>query len=71
MQHAINLNTYENKEADFKAFMLGHILMIDYEQPWGLIDSFFAIQVSFTWLDWLIIEEAINNENFSLSNVSD
>ena len=51
--------------------MLEQILMIDYEQPWGLIDSFFAIQVSFTWLDWLIIEEAINNENFSLSNVSD
>lgn len=51
--------------------MLEQIIKIDYEQLWGLIDSFFAVQVSFTWLDWLITEEAISNENFCLSTVSD
>ena len=70
LRHAINLKPHET-EKDFKVFMLEQIMQIDYEQLWGLIDSFFAVQVSFTWLDWLIVEEAIRNENFSMDNVSD
>ena len=40
-------------------------------QPWSDIDSYFAIEMSFTWLDWLIIEEAISNEKFKMKQVSD
>lgn len=54
MQHAINLNEFDN-EKDFKAFMLEQVMTIDYEQLWGHINSYFAINVSFTMIDWLII----------------
>ena len=70
MQHALNLKDYKNEQA-FKAYMLEQVLQIDYDQLWGLLDSYFAIQVSFTWLDWLIIETAIGDEEFSMEKVSD
>ena len=62
MQHALNLNEeYKGKE-EFKAYMLEQVQQIDYGQVWGKLDSYFAIQVSFTLLDWLIIETAIRDE---------
>lgn len=65
MMHAINMGKYKD-ENEFKSYMLSHVQNIDYLQPWGDLDSYFAIEMSFTWLDWLIIEQAIGNEKFRM-----
>ena len=62
---------YRGREEEFKAYMLEQVQQIDYGQVWGKLDSYFAIQVSFTWLDWLIIETAIRDEQFSIKMISD
>lgn len=69
MMHAINLGKHKDP-LEFKSYMLGHVQCIDYLQKWGELDSYFAIEMSFTWLDWLIIEEAIDNEKFRMKRVS-
>ena len=51
--------------------MLEQIHRIDYLQPWGNLNSFYAIEKSFTWLDWLIIEKAILKETFDMDKVSE
>ena len=49
LQHAINTgNTKFN--------LLEMINKIDYLQPWDSFESHFDIELSFTWLDWLIME---------------
>ena len=70
MLHAINLKTHEDDDK-FVEYMVQHVQKIDYMQSWQDIDSYFAIDMSFTWLDWLIIEEAIRNEKFKMKKVSD
>ena len=71
MQHAINMNTFGDDEEAFQTFMLEQIHRIDYLQPWGDLNSFYAIEKSFTWLDWLIIEKAISEPTFEMSNIAD
>ena len=71
MQHAINMNTFGDDEEAFQTFMLEQIHRIDYLQPWGNLNSFYAIEKSFTWLDWLIIEKAILKETFDMDKVSE
>ena len=40
-------------------FALEQIHKIDYLQPWGNPQSDFTIEKSFTWLDWLIMNDVI------------
>ena len=49
--------------------LLERIYNIDYMQSWGKTVSSFDIQLSFTWLDWRIIEQIIHDESFDLANV--
>ena len=42
---------------------------IDYSQPWGHFMSSFDVELSFTWLDWLIMEQAIYEPNFDLREI--
>ena len=70
MQHALNLGEY-NKEEEFKLYMLEQIMKVNYDQQWGHIDSYFSISISFTWMDWLITEQALKDENFDTQEVSD
>ena len=51
--------------------MVEHVQKIDYTQSWSKLDTYFQIEMSYTWLDWLIIEEAINNKQFKMKDVSD
>ena len=65
IQHAINQNQCQAM-SDFEQFALEQIHKVDYLQPWGELDSDFALEKSYTWLDWLIIEEAIQDPKFDL-----
>ena len=54
-------------ESKFK--ILENITKIDYNQKWNSAVSSFDIELSFTWLDWRIIEQLIQDESFNLENV--
>ena len=54
---------------DKKYNLLEKIQNIDYMQHWGKSSSSFDIQLSFTWLDWRILEQLIHDESFDLGNV--
>lgn len=70
IQHAMNLNKFKSLK-DYQQFLLERIHTVDWLQPWGDLKSDFAIEKSFTWLDWLIIEKAIPNPNYKLSEIAD
>ena len=57
------------KEYQQKLLELVHT--IDFLQPWSKLGSNFAVEKSFTWLDWLIIEKAISEPTFEMSNIAD
>ena len=54
---------------DNKYKLLEKISNIDYMQKWGSSHSSFDIQLSFTWLDWRILEQLIHDDSFDLGNV--
>lgn len=62
LQHALNTGN-----SDFK--LLQMINKIDYLQPWGHYMSAFDVELSFTWLDWKIMEQAMNEPNFDLREI--
>ena len=51
--HALNTG-----RRDFRPIQ--HISAIDFTQPWTEEDSSFDIEMSFTWLDWRIINKVID-----------
>ena len=69
MQHAINLGTFEGDLSGLQKYMLTRIHSIDYTQPWGDLRSYFAIEKTFTLLDWLIIGKVIKNPKFDMKQV--
>ena len=53
LTHALNMG-----RKDFNP--LHQLNTIDYTQPWTLYDSSFDVEMSFTWLDWRIINKVID-----------
>ena len=44
---------------------------VDYLQIWGDLEADFALEKTYTWLDWLIIENIIANPNFNFVDLTD
>ena len=42
---------------------------IDFRQEWGDPMSSFDVELSYTWLDWRIMELIISNPNFNIDNI--
>jgi len=55
VQHALNQGLCKDM-SDYEELVLEQIHKIDYLQPWGDLQSDFAVEKSYTWLDWLIID---------------
>ena len=51
-------------------FALELINRIDYLQPWGDLQSDFAAEKTFSWLDWLVIEQGIRNDSFRVKDMT-
>ena len=51
-------------------FALELINRIDYLQPWGDLQSDFAAEKTFSWLDWLVIEQGIKNDSFRVKDMT-
>ena len=49
--------------------ILTKINTIDYLQKWGDQYSSFDVELSFTWLDWRILELMIQDDKFNIENV--
>jgi len=64
MQHGVNL-----RKNNLEVTLLELIHKVDYQQAWGILESNFVVEKSFTWLDWLIMNQAINDPNFDLRTV--
>ena len=44
---------------------------VDYLQHWGDLEADFALEKTYTWLDWLIIENIIAKPNFNFIELTD
>jgi len=64
LQHSLTRNSKHPK-------ILTRISKIDYLQEWDNYMSKFDIELSFTWLDWQIMELEINDDTFHIENVDD
>ena len=64
VQHSL---AQENKRSK----ILTKISKIDYLQEWSDTYSKFDIELSFTWLDWRIMELEINDDTFDIHDVED
>ena len=60
--HALNLKDY-----DFK--LLYQINKTDFGQKWTDQNASFDVELSFTWLDWRILELIVSDEIFNVENV--
>lgn len=49
--------------------MMTKINSIDYLQKWGANMSSFDVELSFTWLDWSIMDQIIMRDDFDVSSV--
>ena len=70
LQHAMNQRLCEDMHV-FEELVLDQIHRIDYSQPWGDLQADFSVEKSYTWLDWLIIDDLIKNPIFELKDVTD
>lgn len=58
IQHAINQGKCSKLE-DYQEMVLELIHSVDYMQPWGELESEFAVEKSYTWLDWIIMNQML------------
>ena len=62
--HALN-------QKDHHYNLLSKIYRIDYLQEWGELGSSFDVQMSFTWLDWRIMELIAGETAFDVNSIDD
>ena len=62
MLHALNLQ-------DEKFELLNVINGVDFLQHWGQPNSSFDVELSYTWLDYRIMEQIISKSDFDANNI--
>lgn len=50
---------------------MAQISRVDYLQHWDNLMSKFDIELSFTWLDWRLLELEIYDDTFNIEDVDD
>ena len=62
--------SFVNNIADWQQIVLEQINRIDYLEPWGHLRSEFTAEKTFTWPDWLVIEQGISRDSFKMRELT-
>jgi hypothetical protein len=52
-----------------KYYLVNELYSVDYSQGFGLLKSNFKAQLSFTLLDWLIVDRLVAHREFSIAHI--